>query len=250
MLTCRLLQILLLLTLAVGAPQRRRQRTRGQGRARLRGRVRSTTTTTTTTTTPVPVYEEEYDDYEQYEDYNYNDEEEDEDEGGWEKAREMLEEEVPARYGEQGYGQHEYVYLGPDRRKEEYEQEEEQSYGQEGRYDQNGYGYGGNSQEVGDRWNESRGSAVVRGRGEEFVRRTEPKEEEEEEEEEGACGPECRNRAHELDLPKEAERCPYEGMVIDVYGYCRYPSHSTGRDWLWWATMRQYIASGGNSGVW
>ena len=30
MLTCRLLQILLLLTLAVGAPQRRRQRTRGQ----------------------------------------------------------------------------------------------------------------------------------------------------------------------------------------------------------------------------
>lgn len=55
---------------------------------------------------------------------------------------------VPARYGEQGYGQHEYVYLGPDRRKEEYEQEEEQSYGQEGRYDQNGYGYGGNSQEV------------------------------------------------------------------------------------------------------
>ena len=57
--------------------------------------MRSTTTTTTTTTTPVPVYEEEYDDYEQYEDYSYNDEEEDEDEGGWEKAREMLEEEVP-----------------------------------------------------------------------------------------------------------------------------------------------------------
>ena len=55
---------------------------------------------------------------------------------------------VPARYGEQGYGQHEYVYLGPNRRQEEYEQEEEQSYGQERRYDQNGYGYGGNSQEV------------------------------------------------------------------------------------------------------
>ena len=34
---------------------------------------------------------------------------------------------------------------------------------------------------------------MVRGRGEEFVRRTEPKEEEEEEEEEGACGPECRS---------------------------------------------------------
>ena len=65
-----------------------------QGRGRLRGRVRpSTTTTTTTTTTPVPIYEEEYDDYEQYEEYNYNDEDE-EVEGGWEKAREMLEEEV------------------------------------------------------------------------------------------------------------------------------------------------------------
>ena len=49
---------------------------------------------------------------------------------------------MPARYGEQGYGQHEYVYLGPE------EQEEEQSYGQEGRYEQNGYGYGGDSQEV------------------------------------------------------------------------------------------------------
>ena len=63
-----------------------------QGRARLRGRVRSTTTTTTTTT-PLPTYEEEYDDYEQYEEYNYNDGSEEEDEG-WEKAREMLEEEV------------------------------------------------------------------------------------------------------------------------------------------------------------
>ena len=31
-----------------------------------------------------------------------------------------------------------------------------------------------------------------------------------------------RNRAHQLDHPKEAERCPYEGMVIDVYGYCRF----------------------------
>ena len=50
---------------------------------------------------------------------------------------------VPARYGEQGYGQHEYVYLDTDRR-----QEEEQGYGQEGRHEQNGYGHGGNSQEV------------------------------------------------------------------------------------------------------
>ena len=42
---------------------------------------------------------------------------------------------------------------------------------------------------MGDRWNEGRGSAVVRGRGEEFVRKTEK----EEEEDEGACGPECRS---------------------------------------------------------
>ena len=55
---------------------------------------------------------------------------------------------VPARYGEQGYGQHEYVYLDTDRRQEEYKQEEEQGYGQEGRHEQNGYGHGGNSQEV------------------------------------------------------------------------------------------------------
>ena len=110
---------------------------------------------------------------------------------------------VPARYGEQGYGQHEYVYLGNDRRQEEYEEEEQQGFGQEGRYEQNGYGFGGNSQEVktfghtlenlifevGDPRNEGRGSAVVRGQGqgEEFVRRTE-----EEEPEEGACGPDCR----------------------------------------------------------
>ena len=48
---------------------------------------------------------------------------------------------------------------------------------------------------MGDRWNEGRGSAVVRGQGEEFVRRTEPEEEKEEVEEveEGACGPECRS---------------------------------------------------------
>ena len=65
-----------------------------QGRARLRGRMRSTSTTTTTTTTPVPIYEEEYDDYEQYEDYSYSEGDADEVEGGWEKARELLEEEV------------------------------------------------------------------------------------------------------------------------------------------------------------
>ena len=65
-----------------------------QGRTRLRGRMRSTSTTTTTTTTPVPIYEEEYDDYEQYEDYSYSEGDADEVEGGWERARELLEEEV------------------------------------------------------------------------------------------------------------------------------------------------------------
>ena len=41
--------------------------------------------------------------------------------------------------------------------------------------------------QVGDRWNEGRGSAA--GRGEEFVKKTE----EPVEEEEGACGPHCRS---------------------------------------------------------
>ena len=39
--------------------------------------------------------------------------------------------------------------------------------------------------------------------------------------EEGACGPECRNLMHESEHPKEDDRCPYEGMVIDIWGYCR-----------------------------
>lgn len=40
-------------------------------------------------------------------------------------------------------------------------------------------------------------------------------------EDDGGCGPECRNLLHEVDHPKEEERCPYEGMVLDIYGYCR-----------------------------
>ena len=40
--------------------------------------------------------------------------------------------------------------------------------------------------------------------------------------EEGECGPECRNLLHELEHPKEHERCPNAGMVIDIWGYCRY----------------------------
>ena len=42
-----------------------------------------------------------------------------------------------------------------------------------------------------------------------------------EETDEGECGPECRNLLHELEHPKEHERCPNAGMVIDIWGYCR-----------------------------
>jgi hypothetical protein len=38
---------------------------------------------------------------------------------------------------------------------------------------------------------------------------------------EGESGPECRNLLHELEHPKEHERCPNAGMVIDIWGYCR-----------------------------
>ena len=37
----------------------------------------------------------------------------------------------------------------------------------------------------------------------------------------GHCGPECKNFLHELEHPKEHERCPNAGMVIDIWGYCR-----------------------------
>ena len=38
---------------------------------------------------------------------------------------------------------------------------------------------------------------------------------------EEGCGTECRNLLHESDHRKEDARCPYEGMVIDIWGYCR-----------------------------
>ena len=40
------------------------------------------------------------------------------------------------------------------------------------------------------------------------------------------CGPECRNRLHELDHPKEEERCA-AGQVLDIWGYCRYFPYNT-----------------------
>ena len=40
-------------------------------------------------------------------------------------------------------------------------------------------------------------------------------------EDDGGCGPDCRNLLHEVDHRKEDSICPYEGMVVDIYGYCR-----------------------------
>ena len=37
---------------------------------------------------------------------------------------------------------------------------------------------------------------------------------------EDASDDECRNRLHELDHPKEEERCG-AGQVLDIWGYCR-----------------------------
>ena len=49
---------------------------------------------------------------------------------------------MPARYGEQGYGQHQYVYSGNERKRQQGDKEEE-DYGREGGYEQTGYGHGG-----------------------------------------------------------------------------------------------------------
>ena len=49
----------------------------------------------------------------------------------------------------------------------------------------------------------------------------ERREEPAEAEDPDGCGPECRNLLHESDHRKEDSKCPHEGMVIDIYGYCR-----------------------------
>ena len=74
-----------------------------------------------------------------------------------------------------------------------------------------------------------------------------PAEVSEEEEEEDECGKECRNLLHQSDHRKEDSVCPYEGMVIDIWGYCRYIHHQERRDWAWWESLRNYIYSNGNS---
>ena len=80
------------------------------------------------------------------------------------------------------------------------------------------------------------------------------------------CGPECRNLLHESDHRKEDSKCPHEGMVIDIYGYCRqndfkvktstfflipmlfrYVHSHERRDWAWWESVRNYMYSMGNS---
>merc|ERR1712130_484836 len=64
------------------------------------------------------------------------------------------------------------------------------------------------------------------------------------ESEEEGCGSECRNLVHELDHRKEDTGCPYEGMVMDIYGYCRYVFDQERRDWAWWESLRNYIYYG------
>lgn len=83
------------------------------------------------------------------------------------------------------------------------------------------------------------------GQGEGYRQNTEVMIEEEEE----GCGPECRNLLHEVDHPKEDERCPDPSMVIDIWGYCRHIFHEERRDWSWWENLRQYVHANGNSGV-
>merc|ERR1712123_7934 len=85
------------------------------------------------------------------------------------------------------------------------------------------------------------------GRGQERTVEETLQSSEEETGEEGDCGTECRNLMHESEHPKEADRCPYEGMVIDIWGYCRYQFEEERRDWRWWETIRQYMHANGNS---
>merc|ERR1711935_951509 len=56
------------------------------------------------------------------------------------------------------------------------------------------------------------------------------------------CGPDCRNLLHEVEHPKEEERCP-QGMVLDIYGYCRYIFQEERRDWAWWESVRNHVRS-------
>merc|ERR1711892_1348038 len=124
---------------------------------------------------------------------------------------------------------------------------EEVELGEEFEYD------GGSAQGRGDgRESSERGGNEESGYGQEGREHERTVEEtlqssEEETGEEGDCGSECRNLMHESEHPKEADRCPYEGMVIDIWGYCRYGFEEERRDWRWWETIRQYMHANGNS---
>jgi len=114
-----------------------------------------------------------------------------------------------------------------------------------------GYGYTRDSTEYG-RGDQGSRSAEIRENAD--TRRLEEKvnysaeagEEMDKSSEEG-CGSECRNLLHESDHPQEDSRCPYEGQVIDIWGYCRYQFEVERRDWRWWESIRQYMHSMGNS---
>ena len=157
-------------------------------------------------------------------------------------------------------------------------EEDDEEYGYE-RPEISGYGYTRDSNEYADQRGQGRGGrrkgyesgGQRQGYGQEEERGRQTVEEilqssEEVSEvrgEEGACGPECRNLMHESEHPKEDDRCPYEGMVIDIWGYCRlynnipespstvlnirYQFEEERRDWRWWETIRQYMHSMGNS---
>ena len=148
----------------------------------------------------VPAIPEDYDNGEYGEEY--------EDEGGYE---------APGRYNEEepsGYGytrdSNEYVQRrgGGSRRAQ-------------GRGDRRGSGEsGGGRRGSGERRTEQGGEGEAFDRSVEEILKIDKSGEEKEEE--GDCGPECRNLMHESEHPQEDARCPYEGMVIDVWGYCRY----------------------------
>eukprot|EP00092_Neocalanus_flemingeri_P010034 GFUD01010814.1.p1 GENE.GFUD01010814.1~~GFUD01010814.1.p1 ORF type:complete len:416 (-),score=136.29 GFUD01010814.1:202-1449(-) len=138
---------------------------------------------------------------------------------------------------------------------EEYEDYGEvyQDYGEYGEY-----GYPEVGLSAGDQGGEGGGDQTNgRGGGEEDDRTGQEEEEDQVqgggeetgggETDDGQCGPECRNLLHELEHPKEHERCPNAGMVIDIWGYCRYIFHEERRDWRWWENLRTFVQGQGNS---
>jgi len=114
------------------------------------------------------------------------------------------------------------------------------------------YDNAGNYQDVGnyDQKNDFYGSIVASDRvtqGEDGPSQDNNNAEENTDNDDEDCGPECRNLLHELEHPKEDDKCPNPGMVIDIWGYCRYIFHEERRDWSWWENLRTYALANGNS---